>query len=246
MDCNHMLRSCVVPLALVLLTGAARAQAPEDPAAVPDLSADAPLDLSTPEPDDTRAKGIDPLAGQPSLSDWSSRMGVDYRKPSIPGADFQPGALTAGAVPDQSTGVAWATVTAPGFDFPLGWDSASIETRLDPSQEQGELGTTLSRSVPVGENLTVTLQNGVSLTARSPHAGAQPGLGQQPGAALQRPADRYQPVRWARYFEHGRQVAAHAERGAEAVRRTVERDRLGEQSAASEISGLSAGFKRQW
>jgi hypothetical protein len=67
----------------------------------------------------------------PPASDWSSKAGIDYRKPSFPAADFQPGALTAGSVPDQSNGVAWATVTAPGFQFPLGWDQTSIETRVD-------------------------------------------------------------------------------------------------------------------
>jgi hypothetical protein len=72
--------------------------------------------------------------------------------------------LPAGAVPDQSTGIAWATVTAPGLEAPLGWDETSIETRIDPSQEQSKLGTTLSRSVPVGDDISLTVQNGVSIT----------------------------------------------------------------------------------
>ena len=85
---------------------------------------------------------------------------------------MQPDQLLAGAVPDQSTGVAWATITAPGFDV-LGWDNTAIETRVDPSQEQGKLGTTLSRSVPVGDNVSLTLQNGVSVTRTLPHAAGQ-------------------------------------------------------------------------
>jgi hypothetical protein len=105
----------------------------------------------------------------PPASDWSSKAGIDYRKPSFPAADLQPGALTAGSVPDQSNGVAWATVTAPGFQFPLGWDQTSIETRVDPSQ-QSKVGTTLSRSVPVGENVTATLQNGLAVTSPIPNA----------------------------------------------------------------------------
>ena len=88
---------------------------------------------------------MNPFASMPPASDWSSKAGIDYRKPSFPAADFQPGALTAGSVPDQSNGVAWATVTAPGFQFPLGWDQTSIETRVDPSQQQSKVGTTLSR-----------------------------------------------------------------------------------------------------
>jgi len=81
--------------------------------------------------------------------------------------------LLAGAVPDQSSGVAWATITAPGFEAPLGWDKTSIETRVDPSHEQGKLGTTLSRSVPVGDDVSLTLQNGVSMTRSLPNAAGQ-------------------------------------------------------------------------
>ena len=112
----------------------------------------------------------EPFASMPLASDWSSKAGIDYRKPSFPAADFQPGALTIGSVPDQSNGVAWATVTAPGFQFPLGWDQTSIETRVDPSQQQSKVGTTLSRSVPVGENVTATLQNGLAVTSPLPNA----------------------------------------------------------------------------
>jgi hypothetical protein len=94
---------------------------------------------------ESKHKTVNPFASMPPASDWSSKAGIDYRKPSFPAADFQPGALTAGSVPDQSNGVAWATVTAPGFQFPLGWDQTSIETRVDPSQQQSKVGTTLSR-----------------------------------------------------------------------------------------------------
>lgn len=162
-------------MVLALFADAARAQAPENPAPenpAPEgeLSTGEPLDLTTPEPDETRPKAINPLARSPSAaSEWSSRIGIDYHKPSIPAAEFQPGPLVAGAIPDQSTGAAWAKVTAPGFEFPLGWDQTSIETRVDPASEQGQLGTTLSRSVPVGEDVTVTLQNGLSVVRTLPN-----------------------------------------------------------------------------
>ena len=141
----------------VLVAGAARAQtqeqhpggAPSDPAL--ELPAGEPLDLSTPEPEEL--KGIRPLSERPLASPWDSKVGIDYHKPSIPATNFQPEQLTAGAIPDQSTGVAWATVTAPGFGSALGWDQTAIETRVDPAQEQTQLGTRLSRSVPVGEDV---------------------------------------------------------------------------------------------
>ena len=41
----------------------------------------------------------------------------------------------------------------------MAWDKTSIETRLDPYQ-QTRFGVTLSRSVPVGNDVSLTLQNG--------------------------------------------------------------------------------------
>ena len=70
--------------------------------------------------------------------------------------------------PDRTTGVGWANMTAPGLDAPLGWDKTSIETRVDPAQEQGKLATTLSRAVPVGDDVLLTLENGVSVTRTLP------------------------------------------------------------------------------
>jgi hypothetical protein len=177
MDARRLLPVCVVPIALVLVAGVARAQtqqqhpggAPSEPAL--ELPADEPLDLSTPEPEEL--KGIRPLSERPLASPWDSKVGIDYHKPSIPATNFQPEQLTSGAVPDQSAGVAWATVTAPGFGSALGWDQTAIETRVDPAQEQTQLGTRLSRSVPVGEDVSVTLENGVSMTRSLPSGGGQ-------------------------------------------------------------------------
>src|SRR5215470_6188193 len=166
------LQLCALPMALALLLGPARAQAPEhstDEAPL-ELPADAPLDLSTPEPDAGTLKGMTPFADRASALDWNGKAGIDYSKPSIPAVTFQPDQLLAGAVPDQSTGVGWATITAPGLEAPLGWDKAAIDTRVDPSHDQGKLGTTLSRSVPVGDDVSLTLQNGVSMTRSLPNA----------------------------------------------------------------------------
>jgi hypothetical protein len=130
-----------------------------------------PLDLSTPELDASKFKSIDPWHGAPSA--LQSKVGVDYRKPTMPATEFQPEQLLAGAVPNQSAGVAWANVSAPGLDAPFGWDKTTLETRLDPDQDQGKFGTTLSRSVPVGTGLSVTLQNGLAVTRTLPSP-AQP------------------------------------------------------------------------
>src|SRR5215469_14413678 len=116
---THALQLCALPMALALLLGPARAQAPEH------STDEALLDLSTPEPDSGKLKGMTSFADRASAFDWNGKAGIDYSKPSI----LQPDQLLAGAVPDQSSGVAWATITAPGFEAPLGWDKTSIETR---------------------------------------------------------------------------------------------------------------------
>jgi len=231
---------------LALLASAACAQAPDTEATAPDLSAESPLDLSTPEPDAVKPFHP-PASGASAVSEWSSRMGVDYRQPSIPATDFQPAPLTAGAIPDQSTGVAWATVTGSGFDLPLGWDKASIETRLDPSQEQGQFGTTLSRSVPVGENLTVTLQNGVSLTR--PLANTAHGNGWASSQAL-----RFNLLPTDTSFSVGANISSTDDKWLPSL--SAEQKLFGtplsvtgsvSESATGETSkSLKAGFKHQW
>jgi hypothetical protein len=74
-----MLQLCALPMTLTmtlaLLLGPAWAQAPErskDEAPV-ELPADAPLDLSTPEPDAGTLKVTTPFADKPSTPEWITR-----------------------------------------------------------------------------------------------------------------------------------------------------------------------------
>jgi len=60
---------------------------------------------------------------------------------------------------ESSHGVAWASAVMPGG--PLGiWQTTTLQARVDPHEEQGWLGTRFSRSVPVGSNLSVILEDG--------------------------------------------------------------------------------------
>jgi hypothetical protein len=172
MNVTGRLRLSIIPAALLLLAQGAHAQVPESRADEPALEGPAgePLDLTTPEPEADKATSV-PFAGTAATPDLNAKVGIDYRKPSIPAATFQPEQLTAGTVPDQSTGVAWATMNAPGMASTLGWDQ-SIETRVDPGQES-MFGTTLSRSVPVGDGVSMTLQNGVTVSRAAPNGAAQ-------------------------------------------------------------------------
>jgi len=85
---------------------------------------------------------------------WDAKIGVDLGLAAPPSSTFVPDKpLSASSA--QSSGAAWGSVAMPG---------ASFDARLDPMQEQGKLGTRLSKSLPLGDTLSVTLQNGYSIT----------------------------------------------------------------------------------
>ena len=65
-----------------------------------------------------------------------------------------------GSLP-QSSGTAWAAITAPGVGSI--WDKTAVEARLDPSQEQSKLGTSLSKALPLNEQYSLSFQNGYNL-----------------------------------------------------------------------------------
>jgi len=133
------------------------------------------FDFSVPQPapptSDSRIDAAKFTAGPSASTGWDAKVGLDYRAPASPNAAFRPDRILPGAPQDQSTGIAWANVTAPGLGSPWSWDQTSIETRLDPEQE-GKLGMTLSRSVPVGSNVAVTLQNSYSMSQTLAHGAA--------------------------------------------------------------------------
>ena len=128
---------------------------------------------------DAKAKGGDPLAiesrtdrpdgsaaltvGRRLQTDWDAKLGVDVGVAPPMSTTPPPDAwLNGWTRQDRSTGVGWANVLLP--IAPLGWDKAAIEARVDPAQDQGRLATTLSRSVPLGDDARVTVRNGYSLT----------------------------------------------------------------------------------
>jgi hypothetical protein len=118
-----------------------------------------PVDLTTPLSPSPRS--FDPskfLQGLPSPV-WTATAGINDRE-ATPNSEMRPGHWLPGMMPEQTVGVAWANVTAPGL---MMWDRSAIETRVDPYQ-QTRFGVTLSRSVPVGDDVALTLQNGFAWT----------------------------------------------------------------------------------
>jgi hypothetical protein len=107
---------------------------------------------------------------QPISPFWDARIGADMtvvNQASTPTtSDLLRQKFATDGQPSQSSGTAWAALTAPGVGSI--WDKAAIEARLDPSQDQSKLGTSLSKSLPLGgEQYSLTLQNGYNVIQQS-------------------------------------------------------------------------------
>jgi hypothetical protein len=150
----------------------------------------------------------------------------------------------------QSSGTAWAAATAPGVGSI--WDKTAIEARVDPAQEQSKLGTSLSKSLPLSEQYSLTLQNGYNFT--------QQGVMLLPGIAA-RPLRNYQTEQSAKLsiadtgtsFLAGQTLSSTDDKW---LRRIGAEQKLfdgvsisasvGETPLGATSKSLSAGFKRSW
>ncbi|MBI5262339.1 MAG: hypothetical protein HY852_11050 [Bradyrhizobium sp.] len=113
----------------------------------------------------TRPDGASAVTVKQSVSPfWDTRIGADLtvaREPTTMSEYLAQKVTNGGNVP-QSSGTAWATMTAPGAASI--WDKTALEARVDPAQDQSRLGTALTKSVPLSEQYSLTLQNGYNLT----------------------------------------------------------------------------------
>lgn len=100
-------------------------------------------------------------------TEWETKIGVDLGLAADPATTYRIDPPT-GSVTTAGSGAAWANLKIPGFNTPLTWDQAQIDARVDPTTEQSQLGTRFSRSLPIGESLSVTLQNGYAVTQSFP------------------------------------------------------------------------------
>jgi hypothetical protein len=95
---------------------------------------------------------------------WDTHIGADMtiaRHGTLTASELLTKKLANGGSLPQSSGTAWAAVTAPGIASI--WDKTAIVARVDPGQEQSRLGTTLSKSLLLNEQYSLTLQNGYNL-----------------------------------------------------------------------------------
>lgn len=106
---------------------------------------------------------------------WDTRIGADMtvaKEPTTMSELLAQKAANGGNLP-QSSGAAWATATAPGAGAI--WDKTAVEARVDPGSEQSKVGASLSKSVPLSGDTSLTLQNGYSVNQQG--TTAVPGIG---------------------------------------------------------------------
>jgi hypothetical protein len=106
---------------------------------------------------------------------WDARIGADMtvaKYPTTMSELLAQKAANGGNLP-QSYGSAWAAATAPGAG-PV-WDKTAVEGRIDPGSEQSKIGASLTKSVPLSTDYSLTLQNGYSVNQQG--TTALPGVG---------------------------------------------------------------------
>ena len=188
---------------------------------------------------------------QPLSPFWDARLGADMtvtRQPATTMSELLSEKLANGGNAPQSSGAAWAAVTAPGVGSI--WDKTAVEARLDPSQDQSKLGTSISKSLPLNEQYSLTLQDGYNVI--------QQGIAPLPGIAA-RPV--YQTEQSAKLSIAGTGTSLIAGQTLSSaddkwLRKVGAEQKLfggvtingsiGETALGTSNKSLTAGFKRSW
>jgi len=185
---------------------------------------------------------------------WDARIGADMTVVNPPlgttSGDVLRQKISPNGTPENSSGSAWGAITAPGVGSI--WDKTSIEARVDPSSEQGKLGTSLSKSVPLADSYSLTLQNGYNVI--------QQGLVPVPGVPAH-PSRNYETDQSAKLsigdtgtsVTAGRSLSSGDDKwlgkvGAEQklFDGVTVSGSIGETASGGTSKSISAGFKRSW
>jgi hypothetical protein len=198
-----------------------------------------------------KANGAAAVSVKQPLSNFlDTRVGADMTVTRPPQTLTESQLLANGGSLPQSSGTAWAAITAPGVGSI--WDKTAVEARLDPSQEQSKLGTSLSKSLPLNEQYSLSLQNGYNLIEQ--------GIIPVPGI-VSRPARNYETDQSAKLsitdtgtsFTAGQTLSSTDDKW---LRKIGAEQKLfggvsisgsiGETPLGTTNKSLSAGFKQSW
>jgi hypothetical protein len=201
-----------------------------------------------------KPNGASAVSVKQSVSPFlDTRVGADMtvaRQGTLTASEALSDRLANGGNSQQSSGTAWAAITAPGVASI--WDKTAVEARVDPGQEQSKLGTSLSKSVPLSEQYSLTLKNDYNVI--------QQGIVPVPGI-VSRPARSYETDQSAKLsvtdtgtsFVAGQTLSSNDDKW---LRKVGAEQKLfdgvtisgsvGETSTGAVSKSLSAGFKRSW
>ena len=185
---------------------------------------------------------------------WDTRIGVDMTvvnpAPGATSGDLLRQKISPNAPPENSSGSAWAAISAPGVGSI--WDKTAVEARVDPGSEQGKLGAVITKSVPLSDGYSLTLQNGYNVI--------QQGLVAVPGVPAH-PSRNYETDQSAKLaigdtgtsFTAGRSLSTTDDKwlgkvGAEQklFDGVTVSGSIGETASGATNKSISAGFKRSW
>jgi hypothetical protein len=201
-----------------------------------------------------KPNGTSAVSVKQSVSPFlDTRIGADMtvaRQGTLTASEALSDRLANGGNSQQSSGTAWAAITAPGVASI--WDKTAVEARVDPGQEQSKLGTSLSKELPLSEQYSLTLKNDYSVI--------QQGIVPVPGI-ISRPARSYETDQSAKLsvtdtgtsFVAGQTQSSNDDKW---LRKVGAEQKLfdgvtisgsvGETSTGAVNKSLSAGFKRSW
>jgi hypothetical protein len=201
-----------------------------------------------------RANGTSAVSVKQSITPfWDTRIGADMtvaRQGTATTSELLSEKLANGGSLPQSSGTAWAAITAPGVASI--WDQTSVEARVDPGSEQSRLGTSLRKSLPLSEQYSLTLKNDYNLI--------QQGIVPVPGI-ISHPARSHETNQSARLsitdtgtsLIAGQTLSTSDDKW---LRRIGAEQKLfdgvtisgsiGETPSGTASTSLSAGFKRSW
>jgi hypothetical protein len=201
-----------------------------------------------------KPNGASDVSVKQSISPFlDTRIGADMtvaRQGTLTTSELLSEKLANGGSVPQSSGTAWAAITAPGVGSI--WDKTAVEARVDPGQEQSKLGTSLSKSLPLNEQYSLTLKNDYNLI--------QQGIVPVPGI-VSRPARSYETDQSARLsvtdtgtsFMAGQTLSTADDKW---LRKVGAEQKLfdgvtisgsiGETAQGTANKSFSAGFKRSW
>ena len=146
--------------------------------------ADPTFGSRTDKPDGSSALTV----GRRLPTPWETKVGADVSLAAPSGIAASDNLVRGGVAQDRSSGAVWGNLTMPGLR-PLGFDKTAVEARVDAGKDEGKLGATLSRSVPINQDLSVTLQNSYSVKQSLPSGAAgMPPTANIPNTATAAPA----------------------------------------------------------